>query len=139
MKGYLLQEQHFIAGEETFVESVSSENNYAVVFEDDTETGYFYAIELNKETRVQNVLDAVHIYEVENIEEAKRPGVVNIIWSTDWLKCGLLINNYCHAVFDFANQGGYCRNEFPPPNDIWTKGDRTLTDAMVNQFFLRKY
>ncbi len=135
MKGYLLKEQLFTAGEETFIESGSSENNYAVVFEDDTETGYFYAIELNKETGEQKILDAVHIYEVEEIEESKRPGIINIIWSEDWLKCGLLVNKYCCAVFDFENQGGYCRNEFPPPNDIWTKGQRTLTDEMVTKFF----
>jgi hypothetical protein len=135
MKGYLLKEQAFIAGEDTFIESISSENNYGVAFEDDTETGYFYAIELNKETGDQQILDAVHIYEVEDIDPAKKPGRVSIIWSTDWLRCALLINNYCQAVFDFANHGGYCRNEFPPPNDIWTKGERTLTDEMVNKLF----
>jgi len=135
MKGYLLKEQAFTAGEETFVESSSSENNYAVAFEDDTETGYFYAIELNKETGEQIVLDAVHIYEVESIEESKKPGLIHILWSKDWQKCGLLINQYCYAVFDFGAHGGYCRNEFPPPNEIWTRGERTLTDAMVTAFF----
>lgn len=135
MKGYLLQEQSFVAGEDTFIESVSSENNYAVVFEDDTETGYFYAIELNKETGEQQVLDAVHIYEVEAIDAAKKAGQIKILWSTDWVRCALLINNYCQAIFDFANHGGYCRNAFPPPNEIWTKGDRMLTDQMVNELF----
>lgn len=137
MKGYLLKEQSFVAGELTFVESSSSENNYAVAFEDDTETGYFYAIEIDKKTGEQQILDAVHIYEAAYIERAKRAGVINIIWSTDWLRCALLINNYCQAVFDFAHQGGYCRNEFPPPNDIWTKGNRKLTDEMVLNFFSR--
>lgn len=135
MKGYLLKDQAFVAGEETFIESSSSENNYAVVFEDDTETGYFYAIELSKETGGQQILDAVHIYEAGDIEAEKRPGVIKIIWSTDWLKCALLINNYCHALFDFARQGGYCRNAFPPANEIWTKGERLLTDEMVTAVF----
>jgi hypothetical protein len=135
MKGYLLKEQLFIAGEETFIESNSSENNYAVVFEDDTETGYFYAIEFNKETTQQQILDAVHIYEVEHIPVEKRPGTIKIIWSTDWLKCALLINNYCHAIFDFAGQCGYNRNEFPPPNEIWTKGERKLTDEIAATLF----
>ena len=135
MKAYLLKEQAFVAGEETFIESMSSENNYAVVFEDDTETGYFYALELNKDTNEQQVLDAVHIYEAEDIEPAKRPGYIKIFWSTDWLRCALVVNNYCQAVFDFANHGGYCRNAFPPPNDIWTKSDRMLTDEMVKAFF----
>ena len=34
MKGYLLKEHAFVAGEEIFLESSSSENNYAVVFEE---------------------------------------------------------------------------------------------------------
>lgn len=135
MKGYLLQQQQFTVGEDTFVESVSSENNYAVIFEDDLVTGYFYALEINPATKEQRILDALHIYNVEDVEEKKRPGEINIIWSKDWLKCGLIINKYCHAVFDFQNQGGYNRNEFPPPNDIWTKGTRTLTDEMVAAFF----
>jgi len=136
MKGYLLQEQAFTVGNETFVESNSSENEYAVVFEDDTETGYFYALTIEPCTGVQRILDALHIYEVEDIAESKRPGVIQIIWSTDWLKCALLINNYCHALFNFATQGGYCRNEFPPPNETWTKGNRQLTDAMIKAIFL---
>ena len=135
MKGYLLKEQSFTAGEDTFIDSASSENNYAVVFEDDTEAGYFYALQLNKPTGEQQILDALHIYEVDAIEPTKRPGQIKIIWSTDWLRCGLIVNNYCQAVFDFANHGGYCRNGFPPPNEIWTKGARTLTDEMVTELF----
>jgi hypothetical protein len=38
-------------------------------------------------------------------------------------------------MFDFERQGGYCRNEFPPPNDFWTKGDRALTDEMIAAVF----
>ena len=135
MKGYLLRKQAFTAGEETFIESLSNENNYGVVFEDDTDTGYFYAVEVEPGTGKQNILDALHIYNIEEVPEHQRAGTLHIIWSTDWMRCGLIINNYCHAVFDFANQGGYCRNEFPPPNPIWTKGERTLTNEMVAEFF----
>jgi hypothetical protein len=104
------------------------------VFEDDAETGYFYAIEMDA-SGGQLILDALHIYEVEDIETARRPGIIKILWSADWQKCGLLINNYCHAVFNFPAHGGYCRNNFPPPNQTWTKGERQLTDAMVTDFF----
>lgn len=135
MKGYLLQQQKFVVGEDTFVESVSSENNFAVVFEDDLEAGYFYALEIDPATKQQKILDALHIYNVENVADEDKAGIINIIWSKDWLACALVINNYCHAVFDFKNQGGYNRNEFPPPNDIWTKGTRTLTDEMIAAFF----
>ena len=135
MKGYLLKEEHFIAGEEMFIESSSSENKYAVVFEDDGETGYFYALSVNKTDGEQIVLDALHVYEAADIDDDHKSGVARILWSSDWLRCALLINRYCYAVFDFANRGGYCRSAFPPPNDIWTKGERTLTDEMVADFF----
>ena len=135
MKGYLLKEEAFVAGEETFIESNSSGNNYAVVFEDDTETGYFYALQVNSENGEQQVLDAIHIYEAGDIPREKRNSIVRIIWSQDWLKCALLIDKYCHAIFDFGSHGGYCRNAFPPPNEIWTKGERLLTDEMVTALF----
>jgi len=135
MKGYLLKEQAFMIGEECFVDSISSENSFAVVFEDDGETGYFYAMELDEKTGEQHILDAVHIYEVNEIAPEHRSGILKIIWYTDWLKCALLLNNYCYAIFDFENHGGYNRNAFPPPNEIWTRGERMLTDEMVNRFF----
>ena len=125
MKAYLLREQPFTAGEAIFIECPSPENDFKVVFEDDTDTGYFYALEGEK------IVDALHIY---NLEEAEN-GVLKIIWSRDWKRCALLINNACHAIFDFENQGGYCASEFPPPNEIWTKGERTLTDEMFFDLF----
>ncbi len=135
MKGYLLQEQAIVIGEDTFVDSRASENSYAVVFEDDTETGYFYALEITGEKEEQRILDALHIYNVDEIDEGERKAMLRILWSKDWQRCALIINNYCHAVFDFKQQGGYNRNEFPPPNDFWTKGERQLTDEMVTAFF----
>jgi hypothetical protein len=135
MRGYLLKEQTFTPGEETFIESVSSENNYAVAFEDETDTGYFYAIEKNDETGEQRILDAVHIYNVEETADQDTPWNLKIMWSRDWLKCALILNGKCQAVFDFEAQGGYNLNEFPPPNTFWTRGERTLTNDMVKAFF----
>jgi hypothetical protein len=134
MKGYLLREQPFTAGDNTFIECPAEENNFAVVFEDDTDTGYFYAIEIDP-AGGQRILDALHIYNIEEVPDDERQGTIRIIWSTDWLRCALIINKECHAVFDFQNQGGYCRSEFPPPNEFWTKGERTLTPEMVFKLF----
>ena len=134
MRGYLLRDQPITPGTDTFVECVSEENNYAVVFEDDTDTGYFYALEADAETGHQRILDALHIYQVGE-EDTPPPGVLKIIWSTDWLKCALVIDNKCHAVFDFQNQGGYNRSEFPPPNETWTKGGRQLLEADIKKLF----
>lgn len=134
MKGYLLAEKTVTPGEANFIESVSSENNFAVVFEDDTSTGYFYALEITPETGAQRILDALHIYNVEEVAE-DGPLAVKIIWSRDWLKCALVVNAQCHALFDFGAQRGCCINEFPPPNEFWTKGDRILTNQMIADIF----
>jgi hypothetical protein len=134
MNGYLLREQAHNAGEAIFIDCINDINKYAVAFEDDTDTGYFYAFVLDAEGK-QLVLDALHIYNIEEIPEEKRKGIIRIVWSKDWQRCALVINNYCHAIFDFENHGGYCRNEFPPPNEFWTKGERTLTNEMVTALF----
>ncbi|HEX3933221.1 MAG TPA: DUF2251 domain-containing protein, partial [Puia sp.] len=63
------------------------------------------------------------------------PADLKIIWSRDWLKCALVLDGYVHAIFDFENQGGYNINEFPPPNSIWTQGDRKLTPELIQRFF----
>ena len=133
MNGYLMQQQTFVPGEDTFVESFSLENKYGVVFEGNDETGYFYAIEIDPETRKQRILDALHIYEAE--ENENKQSTLLIIWSKDWLKCALVIDDECHAVFDFESQGGYNISEFPPPNDFWTKQERKLTNEMIQKFF----
>ena len=135
MKGYLMQQQKFVAGEDAFIESLSLENNYGVVFEDDEETGYFYAIEIDPSTKQQRILDALHIYEADEYAKEKKQSTLLIIWSKDWLKCALVIDDEYHAVFDFENQGGFNINEFPPPNSFWTKHERKLTDEITQTLF----
>ena len=130
-----MQEKIFFAGEDTFIESRSPENNYGVVFEDDGETGYFYALEIDPEKNEQRIVDALHIYETEQNGEEKKPSRLVIIWSKDWLKCALVIDDQCHAVFDFERQGGYNINEFPPPNNFWTKQERKLTNEVIRELF----
>lgn len=136
MKGFLLSDRAFTPGQDVFVECRAEESNYMVVFEDDTDTGYFYALEeVDAETGSQQILDALHIYNVEEVELPEKPWNLKIIWSKDWLKCALVINGHCQALFDFEHQGGHNLNEFPPPNEFWTKGERTLTNEMIANFF----
>ncbi len=52
MKGYLMQEQEWVPGEDLFLESFSPENEFGVVFEDDGEALYFYAVERMRRARV---------------------------------------------------------------------------------------
>ena len=152
MNGYLMHEQNFVIGEDTFIETFAPENNYGVVFEDDGETAYFYAVEKDKDGHGLVILDALHVYESGEKEDVngnmdmekkgdaggtKGPAASKllIVWSKDWLKCALVIDGFCHALFDFAAHGGYNINEFPPPNDFWTKGDRKLTEEVLKGLF----
>ena len=105
------------------------------MFEDDGETAYLYAVERDPSTKELRILDALHIYEKEEASTIQKKTTLLLIWSKDWLKCALVLDDFCNALFDFENQGGYNLNEFPPPNDIWTKQDRKLTDALIQSIF----
>ena len=147
MNGYLMQEQKWTPGEDLFIESFASEGRYGVVFEDDGEAAYFYAVEKDENGGGLSILDALHIYEggdggsAPAAEGGGHGGAAAaakpllIIWAKDWMKCALVIDGYCHAIFDFKAHGGYNINEFPPPNEIWTKGDRKLTDELIRSLF----
>ena len=140
-----MQEAEIVPGEDAFIESFSPESRFGVVFEDDGDTAYFYAVEKDNLSLSDNeppapseggglrILDALHIYEGEDLGKGKSK--LMIVWSRDWMKCALVLDGYCHAVFDFAAQGGYNINEFPPPNGIWTKGERKLTNELITSLF----
>jgi hypothetical protein len=194
MNGYLMQEQDWMPGQDLFIESFSPENRYGVVFEDDGESAYFYAVEKDAEGAGLRILDALHIWSDDEEEEgsggergadreeaddageqgesgggespgeggdAGEPGEGDadeeagqdnaaddaadgdtdgpsrllLVWARDWMKCALVIDGACEALYDFAAQGGYNIDEFPPPNEFWTKGDRKLTDDLVKKLF----
>jgi hypothetical protein len=155
MNGYLMQERQWTPGEDLFVESFSPESPYGAVFEDDGQTAYFYAVEKDQEGTGLRVLDALHILEtgVEPDEEedaaldtapesitdvpaaVQKASKLQIVWSRDWMKCALVIDGLCHALFDFIAHGGHNINEFPPPNELWTQGDRKLTMQLMQKLF----
>lgn len=135
MNGFLMQEKSFVMGEDVFIESNSPENSYGVIFEDDGDTAYFYAIETAPGKQEPRILDALHIYEAQNLPEEKKSSKLVIVWSRDWLKTALVLDGLCHAIFDFEKQAGYNINEFPPPNEFWTKGGRKLTQELIQELF----
>jgi hypothetical protein len=135
MKGYLLKEQDITIGEDLFIQVDCPENNYTVVFEDDTDTGYFYAAERSPQDASLRILDMLHIYDADAIKESARNARLAIVWSSDWECCALVLDNVCHALFEFKNQGGYNLTEFPPPNSIWTRHGRKLTTGRINDIF----
>lgn len=76
----------------------TAENGNAVVFEDNKETGYFYAVDRNNDL---NILDALHIYNVADVVDKDRPSTIKILWTEDFIRAVLSKNNYYNAIFDF--------------------------------------
>ena len=101
-----------LAGQPTVIESNSPDEQRGVVFEDDGETGYFYARDYS--ISEMPTVDAVHIYTVKNV--VREHVRIRIIWSQDMMKAALLIDDLPHATFNFIERIGYCRDEFPDPN-----------------------
>jgi hypothetical protein len=116
-------------GHDTFIHSFSPTQDFGVAFEDDMETGYFYAINKSEQPEV---LDGLHIYDVADIMEKTLPTELQIGWSADGWKAFLIINKHYHAIFDFSRRGGYCRNGFPESLGEWTLvADRQLTEEVI--------
>ena len=100
-------------GERAVVEGPSPSQPFGIVFEDDGETGYLYGLDFSKQDNP--IVDALQIYNVEQVSDRHKPSQVQLVCSNDGLKAALLINAYPHAIFDFAAKRGYCRTGFPPP------------------------
>ena len=130
MKGILDKEEVFTVGKPLLLESNSPGEPFAVFFEDEGETGYFYALNMELD---QPIVDAVQIYNVANVTDKEIPSKVQVAWSNDGLKSALLINDYVHAVFDFESERGYCRTGFPPIDD-WSKQGHEWSDAAIELF-----
>jgi hypothetical protein len=130
-----MREQIFKPGDKAFLASDCLTGSYSAVFEDDGETGYFYAPDRARPG--QMILDAVHICNVKNISDRDRTSSLLIVWSGDGTKCALLINRYPHAVFDFSARRGFCRTNFPNFRDTqsrnWDRSDHAWSDEAMAQ------
>jgi hypothetical protein len=120
-------EQTISVGEPVVIEGSGRASTDAVVFEDDGESGYFYAVDVSNDEVA--IVDAMHIYTVIDVTDRELASVIKILWDEDGPRAALLINDYLHAVFDFEGRRGYCRNEFPAAGNRWERpewNDRIL-------------
>lgn len=128
--------KRFFPGKKVIVDSVSHVKRWAVVFEDDGDTGYFYALDLEEQSNGNNPLqEALHVYNVKDILDKERESIAAVIWSEDGQKACFLINDYPHAVVDFNAKRGYCRTNFPPPGK-WKEHDFGWDDDVL-KFFIK--
>jgi hypothetical protein len=116
----VVAEQRLIVGQETAIEGVAPQGSFAAVFEDDGQTGYFYA--LDRSFDKTPIRDALHVYNACNVVDREQPSVIKIGWSIDSKKVILLINDFPHAIFDFQIKQGFCRSGFPrtKPDGEWS-------------------
>jgi hypothetical protein len=108
-------------GEAVVIEASNQSGSIAVVFEDDGECGYLYAVAVSGEDL--RILDAMHIYAVDEVPDRDQPCHVRILWIDDGDIAALTLNDHPHAVFDFPTRRGYCRSAYPEPpaNSNWTR------------------
>jgi hypothetical protein len=99
------------------------------VFEDDGDTGYFYAVDTSGAAR--HILDALLVYNVAAVADRHMPSDLEVAWSSDACKAFLFINRYPHAAFDFQARRGYCRSNFPPPDPHWTSFSHEWLDSVM--------
>ncbi len=129
----LIAEQQILVGEPTVLEGPSPTPPFVVVFEDDGETAYLYALDTTRDDNP--IVDAMLIYNVDSVNDRHLPSTVQIVWSLDDRKAALLINKYPHAVFDFEAQRGYCRSGFPPAAPAgWTQHGHEWDDSALGLF-----
>ena len=131
-KSALVAEQTLIAGKQGLLEARSPLTKYSVVFEDDGDTGFLYAIDTSEHE--QPILDALHIYNVKSVIDRTKSSLFQMLWSSDGIKAALLIDGYPHAAFDFENRRGCCRTNFPLPDQKFTKFSHEWSDEVMKWF-----
>jgi hypothetical protein len=119
-------------GKKEFFSAHAPTDRFGAYFEDDGETGYFYALEFGR--KPNEIVDALHIYNVRNVRDSHKPSELQIVWSSDGNKCALLINNHPHAAFDFLARRGYCRTNFPnfAGERDWQHSDHSWSDDAIS-------
>ena len=98
MPGTIVAEETLNVGRELVVEGASPSTQFATVFEDDGDTGYFYGLDTKKAGNP--IVDALHIYNVAD--------VINKVGF------GLVAYNGIKAIAEVERSMGLRRDEAAP-------------------------
>jgi hypothetical protein len=106
------------------------------VFEDDGDSGYFYALDVRRE-HGEKIVDAIQIYTTTEDfgDDHRDPILARIVWSDDGKRSGLKIDGRLQAVFDFSNLVGYGLIPFPPASNGWAR--KVVDEPTLQRVFIR--
>ncbi|HEY1500724.1 MAG TPA: DUF2251 domain-containing protein [Acidobacteriaceae bacterium] len=131
--------QTFLPGNDLFAATAAPDGRYGAFFDDDGESAYFYALDLDSDDLI---LDAVHVYDAISYPLRKRHPSLSIVWSPDGHKCALLLDGQPRAAFDFEAHRGYSRSRMPasgrPASGSWPPSDHAWSDAAIDWLDIRK-
>ncbi|HBO37121.1 MAG TPA: DUF2251 domain-containing protein [Pasteurellaceae bacterium] len=128
----VLEDKHLIGQAKRQGAHSTVHDHFVVMFEDDGETGYFYALDLRNQE--QPIADSLYVYGVHNIEALEEARKLQICWNESGTTAYLLINDYPHAVFDFNRLVGYNHSKFPQPElgSMWSHEE--ITGELVREW-----
>ena len=135
MRPFLGAESAIRVGVEAVIESDTPDGMRGVVFEDDGETGYFYARDYSRPEPF--FVDALHVYDVSAFVDPESPSQVRIVWSRDFMVAALLMNQRPYVIFHFGENCGYSERPFPEadPKSGWTH--EVLHSGLIEHFYPR--
>lgn len=121
-------------GRPLVVDADSPAGRYAALFEDDGQTGLFYAIDTDADANP--VQDAVLVYVAADVTDAALDSTLEIGWSDDGRKALLLINDQPHAAFDFERRQGWCLTGLPEAalDKAWSPASRQWSEDVEALF-----
>jgi hypothetical protein len=97
---------------------------YGVVFEDDGQEGYVYAIKEDG----SKIFDALKLYDQGDTEKISEGDLLKILWHPKLKKVGVMYHEKIQAIFDIAKKESCSRTGFPLPNASWCKSKNHLWD-----------
>jgi len=128
----VLEDRHLMGQAKRQGAHSTTNDDLVVMFEDDGETGYFYALDLRQQENP--VVDSLFVYSANDIQNKQEPRQLQICWNEDGNQAFLLINGYPHAAFDFVRLVGYNHSKFPTPEfgSMWSREE--INDELAKKW-----
>jgi hypothetical protein len=123
---------------DAFLSSDSPAVPWTAVFEDEGQSGYFYACDRSQQTQEHSIMDAMLIYNLSSFKEPDREYIASVQWSRDGQQCVLYIDGSAQALINFAAKQSCCRTNFPnfleEQGETWRKNSHAWDEEALRRF-----